>query len=42
LVGAILRTPGFKREEAAIRERSMELLDYVGIARFADYKSRTL
>ncbi len=42
LVGAILRTSGFKREEAAIRERAMELLDYVGIARFADYKSRTL
>jgi branched-chain amino acid transport system ATP-binding protein len=42
LMGAILRTPSFRREEAAIRERAMELLDYVGIARFADYKSRTL
>ena len=42
LVGAILRTGAFKREEAAIKARAMELLDYVGIARFADYKSRTL
>jgi branched-chain amino acid transport system ATP-binding protein len=42
LVGAVLRTPGFKREEAEIRERSMALLEYVGIAKFADYKSRTL
>jgi branched-chain amino acid transport system ATP-binding protein len=42
LVGAVFRTPGFKREEAQIRERARELLDYVGIAKFADYKSRTL
>jgi branched-chain amino acid transport system ATP-binding protein len=42
LVGAVLRTPGFKAEEAAIEARARELLDYVGIARFADYKSRTL
>ena len=42
LVGALLRTASFKAEEAAIAERSQELLDYVGIGRFADYKSRTL
>ena len=42
LIGAVLRTPGFKREEAAIPERARELLAYVGIERFADYKSRTL
>jgi branched-chain amino acid transport system ATP-binding protein len=42
LLGAILRTPGFKAEEAAIRARSMELLDYVGIARYADFRARTL
>ena len=42
LVGAVLRTPGFKREEREITERARELLDYVGIGRFADYKSRTL
>eukprot|EP01041_Mallomonas_annulata_P016880 gene16880-35033_t len=37
LIGAVLRTPGFKREEAAITERARELLAYVGIERFADY-----
>lgn len=42
LIGAILRTPGFKREEAEIAKRAQELLDYVGIGKFADYKSRTL
>jgi len=42
LVGAVLRTPGFKREEREITERARELLDYVGIGKFADYKSRTL
>jgi len=42
LVGAVFRTPGFKREEAAIAERAQELLDYVGIGSFAEYKARTL
>ncbi|MCA6218551.1 ABC transporter ATP-binding protein [Ideonella sp. B7] len=42
LLGAILRTPGFKAEEAAIRERAQELLDYVGIGKYAPYKARTL
>jgi branched-chain amino acid transport system ATP-binding protein len=42
LIGAIFRTPKFKVEEAAIRARSQELLDYVGIGRFTDYKARTL
>jgi branched-chain amino acid transport system ATP-binding protein len=42
LVGAILRTGAFRAEEAAIRERALELLDYVGIARYADYRARTL
>jgi branched-chain amino acid transport system ATP-binding protein len=42
LVGAILRTGSFKQEEAAIKARAVELLEYVGIAKFADYKSRTL
>ena len=42
LIGAVLRTPGFKREEKAITDRARELLAYVGIERFADYKSRTL
>ena len=42
LVGAVLRTSGFKAEEAAIAKRAQELLDYVGIGRFANYKARTL
>ncbi len=42
LIGAVFRTPKFKAEEAAISARAQELLDYVGIARFAEYKARTL
>src|SRR5574343_970990 len=42
LVGAVLRTPGFKAEEKAIAERARELLEYVGIGKYADYKARTL
>ena len=42
LVGAILRTAAFKAEEKAIAERAHELLDYVGIAKYADFKARTL
>ena len=42
LLGAILRTASFKAEEAAIAERARELLDYVGIGHYADYKARTL
>ena len=42
VVGAILRTPGFKAEEKAIEERARELLDYVGIGRHADFRARTL
>ena len=38
----MLRTKGFKAEEAAIAKRAQELLDYVGIGSFADYKARTL
>jgi branched-chain amino acid transport system ATP-binding protein len=42
LIGAVFRTPGFKAEEAAIAKRAQELLDYVGIGSFAEYKARTL
>ena len=42
LLGAVFRTPGFKKEEAEIKARAAELLEYVGIGKFADYKSRTL
>jgi branched-chain amino acid transport system ATP-binding protein len=42
LVGAVLRTRAFQAEEKAIADRARELLDYVGIGKYADYKSRTL
>ncbi len=42
LIGAVFRTGGFKREEAEITARARELLDYVGIGKYADYKARTL
>ena len=42
LVGAVFRTHAFQAEEAAIEARARELLDYVGIARYADYRARTL
>jgi branched-chain amino acid transport system ATP-binding protein len=42
LLGAIFRTKKFMAEEAAIAQRAHELLAYVGISAFADYKARTL
>ena len=42
LLGAVFRTPGFKAEEAAITQRAQELLDYVGIGKYAAFKARTL
>ena len=39
LIGAVFRTSGFKKEEAAIAGRSRELLDYVGIGRYANFLS---
>ena len=42
LLGAIFRTSSFKAEEAAIAKRAQELLDYVGIGRYAEYRARTL
>ncbi|MEX8192035.1 ABC transporter ATP-binding protein [Comamonas guangdongensis] len=42
LIGAVFRTPRFKAEEAAIRARARELLDYVGIAKYEVFKARTL
>jgi branched-chain amino acid transport system ATP-binding protein len=42
LVGAMLRTAGFRAEEQAITSRSRELLAYVGIEHYADYRARTL
>ena len=42
LFGAVFRTGGFKAEEAAIAKRAQELLDYVGIGSYAEFKARTL
>jgi branched-chain amino acid transport system ATP-binding protein len=42
LLGAMFRTPHFKAEEAKIRARAQELLDYVGIGGYAEFKARTL
>jgi len=42
LIGAVFRTPGFKAEERAIAKRAQELLDYVGIGQYAEFKARTL
>jgi branched-chain amino acid transport system ATP-binding protein len=42
LIGAIFQTPGFKAEEKEIAKRSHELLVYVGIGQYADFKARTL
>ncbi|HEX2545144.1 MAG TPA: ABC transporter ATP-binding protein [Ramlibacter sp.] len=42
LLGAMFRTRSFKAEEAAIAQRAQELLDYVGIGKFSEYKARTL
>ncbi len=42
LLGAVLRTRSFKAEEAAIAQRAQELLDYVGIGRYTDFRARTL
>jgi len=41
-LGAVLRTRATRREEAEIKKRGLELLEYVGIAKYADYQARTL
>jgi branched-chain amino acid transport system ATP-binding protein len=42
LFGAMFRTAGFKREEREITDRARELLAYVGIEKYADFRARTL
>jgi branched-chain amino acid transport system ATP-binding protein len=42
LVGAVFRTRSFKAEEKAIAARAHELLVYVGIEQYADFRARTL
>jgi branched-chain amino acid transport system ATP-binding protein len=42
LIGAVFRTKSFQREEQQIADRARELLAYVGIEKYADFKARTL
>jgi branched-chain amino acid transport system ATP-binding protein len=42
VLGAVLRHKAAREEEAGIRKRAMELLDFVGIAQFANRTSRHL
>jgi len=42
VIGAVFRTRRFKAEEKAIRDRAFELLAYVGIERYAQFRARTL
>jgi len=42
VLGAILRSKAFEQEEREIEERARELLAYVGIDRYAEYRARTL
>ena len=42
VLGSILGLKSVKAEEKAIRERAMELLEYVGIGKYHDYVSRNL
>ncbi|RSS78541.1 ABC transporter ATP-binding protein [Streptomyces sp. WAC06614] len=42
LWSALLRLPGFHKEEAASREKAMELLEFIGLAHKADHLARNL
>ncbi|MCQ9184489.1 ABC transporter ATP-binding protein [Streptomyces sp. IBSBF 2953] len=42
LWSALLRGPGFRKAEAASRERAMELLEFIGLAHKADHLARNL
>jgi branched-chain amino acid transport system ATP-binding protein len=42
VLGAVFKTPGERREEADIHDRAMALLEYVGVAKYAGYRARTL
>jgi branched-chain amino acid transport system ATP-binding protein len=41
-LGAVFNTRKTREEEAAIKKRARELLEYVNIARYADFQARTL
>jgi len=42
LLGAVFQTPAERQEEREIKERAIELLEYVGVLQYADYTSRNL
>ncbi|WP_158904425.1 ABC transporter ATP-binding protein [Burkholderia sp. L27(2015)] len=42
LIGAVFQTPSERAEEKGIKERALELLEYVGVLPYADYTSRNL
>ncbi len=42
LFGAVFQTPAERREEREIKQRSLELLEYVGVPQYADYTARNL
>jgi branched-chain amino acid transport system ATP-binding protein len=42
LLGAVFQTPSERAEEKGIKERALELLEYVGVLPYADYTSRNL
>ncbi|PMS16222.1 ABC transporter ATP-binding protein, partial [Trinickia soli] len=42
LFGAVFQTPAERKEEREIKERALELLEYVGVLQYADYTARNL
>lgn len=42
LIGAVFQTSAERREEHEIKQRALELLEYVGVLQYADYTSRNL
>ena len=42
LLGAVFQTPSERAEEKGIKERALELLEYVGVLQYADYTARNL
>ena len=40
LLGAVFQTPAERQEEREIKERALELLEYVGVLQYADYTSQ--
>ena len=42
LLGAIFRFPSTQREERSIKEKSLQLLSYVGLSNYADMQARNL